>query len=299
MWHVYLVPETEEVLSWAGHSLDVFHELAVSTPKAGIELVRGVELFRKGTPRIPSWSHIPKFFELLTAEEIGSFNSFSLSTLDKKEADLLKENPVKWGYHVEAPVTSMHVYLPWLEQRVHDAGVVCETRQISSIEQLTAHCDVIVNCAGYGSRELVHDDNFVAYKGQYFVLRATDSSPRTYIGDDDHPAGMAYMIPRCGEVMVGGSAEKGSDDLEFTLDWDQTIRRAGLYVPWLRGRSLCDQCRPAVAGIRPCRTAGVRLEIDKTICSVPVIHNYGHGGSGFSLSWGCAESVAALVASTV
>lgn len=44
---------------------------------------------------------------------------------------------------------------------------------------------------------------------------------------------------------------------------------------------------------RPFRPAGPRIEAeafgDKT-----VIHNYGHGGSGWSLSWACAEDAAAL-----
>ncbi len=39
----------------------------------------------------------------------------------------------------------------------------------------------------------------------------------------------------------------------------------------------------------------VRLEIEKVSNTSAVIHNYGHGGAGFSLSWGCAEEVAGLV----
>src|SRR5438477_120452 len=44
-------------------------------------------------------------------------------------------------------------------------------------------------------------------------------------------------------------------------------------------------------GLRPFRKSGVRLEREKLPDSRTVIHNYGHGGSGFTLSWGCAENV--------
>jgi D-amino-acid oxidase len=146
-----------------------------------------------------------------------------------------------------------------------------------------------------GAREIVGDRDFVPYKGQYFVLRSSESAPHVYVGDDDHPGGMAYMIPRLGEVIVGGCAEEGKEDLSLTLDWNDTIRRAGLYVPWLRERSRLDEARDPVVGIRPCRRSGVRVALDRSVKGVPVIHNYGHGGSGFSLSWGCADTVLGLV----
>jgi D-amino-acid oxidase len=47
-------------------------------------------------------------------------------------------------------------------------------------------------------------------------------------------------------------------------------------------------------GVRPRRT-GVRLELD--VGPGPaIIHNYGHGGAGITLSWGCAEEVGRLAA---
>lgn len=42
------------------------------------------------------------------------------------------------------------------------------------------------------------------------------------------------------------------------------------------------------AGVRPCRKGGVRLEIEPDEDKL-VVHNYGHGGSGITLSWGSAE----------
>ena len=51
------------------------------------------------------------------------------------------------------------------------------------------------------------------------------------------------------------------------------------------------------AGLRPVRAAaagGVRLELERG--TTPVVHNYGHGGSGVVVSWGCAADVALLAA---
>ncbi|QZH74842.1 MAG: FAD-binding oxidoreductase [Erythrobacter sp.] len=45
--------------------------------------------------------------------------------------------------------------------------------------------------------------------------------------------------------------------------------------------------------LRPFRAAGPRLEAER-VGEMLVVHNYGHGGSGWSLSWGCAEEAAAL-----
>ncbi len=44
-------------------------------------------------------------------------------------------------------------------------------------------------------------------------------------------------------------------------------------------------------GLRPFRKLGVRLEREQLHDGRIVIHNYGHGGAGFTLSWGCAREV--------
>jgi D-amino-acid oxidase len=47
-------------------------------------------------------------------------------------------------------------------------------------------------------------------------------------------------------------------------------------------------------GLRPFRRSGICLRADQLRDGRRVIHNYGHGGSGFTLSWGCAHAVLAL-----
>jgi D-amino-acid oxidase len=46
-------------------------------------------------------------------------------------------------------------------------------------------------------------------------------------------------------------------------------------------------------GLRPGRSS-VRVEAERVAGGKVVAHNYGHGGAGVTLSWGCAEEVVAL-----
>lgn len=295
VWHVYLVPETEKILNWAQFTLQKLINLSLANSDVGVETIAGVELFRKNPKVIPSWSHIPKFFQMLTVDEVASFNDYAKTDLSEDEIYLLKNKPVLWGYHIQVPAADMYKYLTWLEKNVISNGVHIINERIDNFNRFEKDFDLVVNCSGFGARELVNDLDFEVYKGQYYVIKATSTSPKNYIGDDDHPGGMAYMIPRANEIMIGGCAEKNIENLELTLTWPEVINRAGLYVPWLKQHLNAIESGHTVVGIRPCRTSGVRLELDTNIAKIPVIHNYGHGGSGFSLSWGCAEAVKGII----
>ncbi len=49
-----------------------------------------------------------------------------------------------------------------------------------------------------------------------------------------------------------------------------------------------DRIVKETVGLRPYRLSGPRLEVEN-IGTKTVVHNYGHGGSGVSLSWGTGE----------
>ena len=57
-----------------------------------------------------------------------------------------------------------------------------------------------------------------------------------------------------------------------------------------------DRVTRTIVGLRPFRKPGPRLEAVK-IGAKDVVHNYGHGGGGVSLSWGVAEMAADMVKS--
>src|SRR3954452_42677 len=55
-----------------------------------------------------------------------------------------------------------------------------------------------------------------------------------------------------------------------------------------------DQPGACIAGVRPYRNGSYRLDAE-TISGKFFVHNYGHGGAGITLSWGCAAKVRDIV----
>ena len=103
-----------------------------------------------------------------------------------------------------------------------------------------------------------------------------------------------YVVPREHDVVVGGTAQDGDWTLAARPGHRRGRSSRGLstLVPALRGAEVLGHR----VGLRPARPA-VRLESCRTPTAAPggVVHCYGHGGAGVTLSWGCADDVLAEV----
>ncbi|MEQ1881122.1 MAG: FAD-dependent oxidoreductase [Burkholderiales bacterium] len=315
VWHVYLIKGEDEIaandvhLIWAEETLNKLIQLA-SVPGAGVEIIEGVELFRKPKPSLlPAWMDRAQStstnLRFLTPEEVEGFNRLNESVFESDVADLLRQSPVTYGYRLQAPAADMVIYLDWLRCEAERCGVVFEDACIPRLAESppffrSRDFEILVNCTGLDAAVFVMDGTFTPYRGEYFFVQADQDTPKSYIGDDDNPLGMSYAIPRFGMVAVGGVAEKCAGvDLNYqpTLKWSEVRARAGLYFGWLLGNGgRMPTTNEAIVGFRPVRKSGVRLEVERISGLKPcVIHNYGHGGSGWSLSWGCADKVLKLV----
>jgi D-amino-acid oxidase len=149
----------------------------------------------------------------------------------------------------------------------------------------------VVSCAGLGARELAADLTVYPVRGR--IVRVTNPGLTLSVRDEQHPGGRAYVHPRMHDCILGGTLEDGQWDTAVDpVAGAAIVERCYNLVPALRGAQVLEQ----VVGLRPGR-ATVRLEEGEPIgAGTRVVHNYGHGGAGITLSWGCAADVATLVA---
>jgi D-amino-acid oxidase len=256
-WSPFLVEDSERARGWSFETLDVMRELAAQ-PGTGVVLRRGVE----AAAGLPVWRDRLAGFEALGADEIPG----GLAT----------------AWRVVAPVADMPAYLGYLRRRAEAAGVLIEIRELGSLDD--ADAPVVVNCSGIGARELVGDAGLVPVRGQVVVVENPGIDEFLVVETDP----VTYYFPHPDVVLLGGTAQRGDDDLTPDPDIAKDIvERCVRLQPLLAGARIVGHR----VGLRPTRST-VRLEREGR-----VIHNYGHGGAGVTLSWGCARAVTALVAS--
>ncbi|MEC3981101.1 FAD-dependent oxidoreductase [Amycolatopsis sp. H20-H5] len=175
------------------------------------------------------------------------------------------------------------VYLAWLAGRVAALGVRTEYRTLSSLGEVDA--ELVVNAAGLGGGALAGDDSVVPVGGQ--VVHLADPGLTEWVVHETDSA-VTYVIPHGRHVVCGGTEEEGrigvEPDAAVAAD---IVARCRALVPALAGARVLG----TKVGLRPHRP---QVRLDRV---GDVVHCYGHGGAGITLSWGCADEVAALAGS--
>lgn len=265
LWYPYRAHPRDRVIAWGARTYAVLVDLAVHSPEAGVRLRSGTELLRTAAAD-PWW-----------AEAVPDLRR--VRTVPDGWAD---------GWTFTAPVVDMSAYLPWLQQRLVAAGGRVARRRLASLAEASTDgtADVLVHASGLGARELVGDDSLHPVRGQVVAVEQWGLTEWWLDG-----SGLTYVVPRQHEVVVGGSDEEGSEDLRIhDAQAEQIMSRAAGLVPELASARVLRHR----VGLRPGRPV-VRLEREERADGPPVVHCYGHGGAGVTLSWGCAEEVRSLV----
>lgn len=264
LWGPYLVDD-ERVERWSDVTRHVLETLAWQP--SGVRILSGVEAART-TVDPPEW--------------VTRVDGFGVCRPDELPAGYLS------GWRYTAPVVDMPTYLDYLTRRLTGAGGKLEVGVVTSLDEATTQAPVAVNCAGVGARQLVPDPEVTPIRGQLLVV--DNPGIERFFAEYDQGTELTYVFPQGDHVVLGGTAHPGRSDRTPDPDAAEGILRRCVDVePALAG----VRVRGHRVGIRPGRSR-VRLErVD--FGDRHVIHNYGHGGSGVTLSWGCATEVLDLV----
>ncbi len=262
IWYPYLAQPVDRVLAWSQVSLGEFTALA-QTHDSGVVMREGAE-FLRGRTADPWWA---------------------AAVPDWRRLDY-PPPPYRDGWSFTTPVIEMPVYLTWLQRRLEAAGATLTRMALSGLPD---RADLVVNCSGLGARLLGDDDEVVPVRGQ--VVRLAQVGLDRWVLSGDGPDGPTYVVPRSHDIVVGGTEERGAWDRRPDPEVARRIlARATALVPELADAEIVGH----LVGLRPARPT-VRLEPEKLQSGRRVIHCYGHGGAGVTISWGCADDVLAMV----
>ncbi len=257
----------ERAWVWEHTTITEFTELA-QVPGTGVHISRGLLAARPGTPPPPPG------FE-------------STPGLARAEPTDLPAG-FEFGLWATAPVVDMPRYLGYLADRFTAAGGRIDVAAVHSLADVAEDASLVANCTGIGARELVPDLSVRPVRGQHVVVE-NPGLDTFFLEAPIGPAWAGYF-PHGDHVVLGGTASE--DDANLAADpavAREIQNRCADVEPRLRDARVLGHR----VGLRPVRPT-VRLDVEE-FGRARCVHNYGHGGVGVTMSWGCAREATALL----
>ncbi len=267
IWYPYDAGPSASAIVWALETYRVLQDLT-HDPRSGVSMIEQRVYSRSGEIEIPTWA------QPLGARQLQARSEIPSAFLS--------------GFAIDVPLMDTAIYLDYLARRFAAArGETTANVRFEKLEDVEVKFDLVINCAGIGARTLVHDPDLEPHRGQVALV------PKMEIGCaivcDDAP--LTYAIPRTNDCVFGGTNDLSDDRAIDPIATARIVAECSRVLEINKPDVLAGR-----VGIRPFRRSGVRVERTEMRDGRAVIHNYGHGGAGFTLSWGCAREVLRLAA---
>jgi D-amino-acid oxidase len=262
LWGPHLVEASDRATRWAELTKVRLRELA-SDAASGVREAAGIVASAESRDEPPA-----------VAAAAGSLTRCDQANLPRG---------FRSGWRYTAPVVNMPRYLEYLLRELAAAGGQLELGPpLRDLAEAAA--PVIVNCTGIGARDLVNDRSLVPVRGQVVVV-ANPGLTDFFVGERGDS--VSYIFPHGETAVLGGTQERGNASMDpDPVTAEQIVRACADVEPRLAGASV----RTHRVGLRPARPT-VRLGTRNLPDGRTVVDNYGHGGAGVTLSWGCALAV--------
>ncbi len=257
-----------DTLDWTEHSLRVFRELA-DDPASGVRMAPAMGVG-----------------ELIATQAMSSAAALIPDLRPADPGDVPEGFGI--GFRATVPMIDMPQYLDYLTRRLAAAGCDIEEHPVRSLAEAADAAPIVINCAGLAAGALTGDDTVRPLFGQHVVL-TNPGLQQLFLELNSGPEWTCFF-PHPQRVVCGGISIP--DRWDTTADPEVTeriLQRCRRIEP-----RLCEaEVIETITGLRPDRPT-VRLEAEP-LGRARCIHNYGHGGNGVTLSWGCARDVVRLV----
>jgi D-amino-acid oxidase len=183
------------------------------------------------------------------------------------------------------PVIDMPRYLIHLVRQLDAFGVSISITRVASLSGIAFPNEIVINCSGLGAAQLAADTSLKPNLGQLIVVE--NPGITEFFSERGDGPDLTYILPQGAHVVLGGTAEEPRTltQADYREREARILDRCSAVDPRLRSARIIGQR----LGLRPGR-GSVRVE-KEVRDGTEIIHNYGHGGSGVSLAWGCAFQV--------
>jgi len=281
-------------------------------PEKMVRAQKHYEVFEFPQP-LPEYRKSLESFQELTEQDISDETIPKRSDVDKI-----------YGWYYQAYFAEMPLYLRRLYELFDLLGGTIQRRKITKNDLQDISNGVIINCLGSWSDELFYNPYPAAYYRGFLLLVNGLNIPKdsndkifsyNYTPSKDiystrsGKANDIYFYPRSDVWIVGGSRQVGTIDNGNNWAGEETSQDTvdinGLDVPEpivnlskdillnTTGTDITKHNMKAIVGYRY-QTTPVRIErTDEN--GRNIVHNYGHGGAGVTISWGSAIKVLNLV----
>jgi len=230
-----------------------------------------------------------------------------------------------YGWLFDCIFADWSLYFPALITLYQQSGGIITHQKLEQEDMSALSSEVVINCSGTGSPLLFNDPSedqlimrgHLLHKSEAPLITTNDEDIVSYnytpqpdvYSDDEGNACDVYCYPRKDGWILGGSRQVGqlnkannwesfSESSTYAIDEIQfptqiiDLNNEILNNSYGHRLEISDNIIPSV-GYRYIRNRRNGLRLDQeTISGKKVYHNYGHGGAGVTLSWGCAIKIA-------
>ncbi|CAL1278211.1 unnamed protein product [Larinioides sclopetarius] len=274
-WAPYLLGDVPEktLREWCEKSLEIFREICHSNMavECGVGLLPVYYIFSEPPVNDPVFNDLFLDCRPMTEKELSVFPS-----------------KYRYGLSITSFFAECTKFLPVLMKRIQRNGGIFIEKKVNSFSELAGNYDIIINCTGVEARNLVPDPEVRPVRGQVIKVHAPWIK-HCVVVDNDY-----YIIPNSEETVLGGTKQEDNWNVEPDPEDRRRIwEKCTEVLPCLKKAKILRDW----VGLRPYRLVPriERESLNTKKGKLEVIHNYGHGGSGITLSWGCAYQVLGIL----